>query len=128
MKTIQELYNEVMANEELKAQCIEAAKAGKFEAFLKEQGCDAALDEVAAFLKAKAEEDAPLSLNELNQAAGGKDDGDVVDHAVSWGGLGVGCIFMTVVSTTAEAAGTGYFGRREKNDNSMCNLDSIKNR
>ena len=31
MKTIQELYNEVMANEELKAQFIEAAKAGRQE-------------------------------------------------------------------------------------------------
>ena len=33
MKTIQELYNEIMGSQELKAQFIEAAKAGKQEAF-----------------------------------------------------------------------------------------------
>ena len=33
MKTIQELYNEVMGNDELKAKFIEAANAGKQEAF-----------------------------------------------------------------------------------------------
>ena len=71
MKTIQELYNEVMENQELKEKFIEAANAGKQEAFLKEHGCDATLEEVAAFLKAKSEEDAPLSINELENSAGG---------------------------------------------------------
>ena len=71
MKTIQELYNEVMENQELKEKFIEAAKAGKQEAFLKEHGCDATLEEVAAFLKEKGEQDAPLSLNELENSAGG---------------------------------------------------------
>ena len=36
MKTIQELYNEVMVSQELKEKFIEAANAGKQEAFLKE--------------------------------------------------------------------------------------------
>ena len=34
MKTIQELYNEVMNSQELKAKFIEAANAGKQEEFL----------------------------------------------------------------------------------------------
>ena len=71
MKTIQALYDEIMASHELKEKFIEAAKAGKQEAFLKEHGCDATLEEVAAFLKEKGEQDAPLSLNELENSAGG---------------------------------------------------------
>ena len=35
MKTIQDLYNEVMANQELKAKFVEALKDGKQEEFLK---------------------------------------------------------------------------------------------
>ena len=72
MKTIQELYTEVMANQELKKKFIEAAKAGKQADFLKEHGCEASVEEVAAFLKAQAEEDAPLSMDELENSAGGK--------------------------------------------------------
>ena len=53
MKTIQELYSEVMNNQELKEKFIEAANAGQQEAFLKEHGCDATLEEVKAFLEAK---------------------------------------------------------------------------
>lgn len=71
MKTMQELYNEVMADKELKAQFVEAANAGKLEAFLKEHGCEATAEEVKAFLEAKANEDAPLSFDELENAAGG---------------------------------------------------------
>ena len=71
MKTIQELYSEIMGSQELKAQFIEAAKAGKQEEFLKAHGCDATLEEVKAFLEAKQSEDAPLSFDELENAAGG---------------------------------------------------------
>ncbi|MBR4575802.1 MAG: hypothetical protein IKO25_01230 [Clostridia bacterium] len=39
---------------------------------MKENGCEATLEEVAAFLKAKAEEDTPLSLDELENSAGGE--------------------------------------------------------
>ena len=38
MKTVQELYNEVMSNKELKAELVEAAKTGRFPEFLKEHG------------------------------------------------------------------------------------------
>ena len=41
MKTIQELYNEIMENQELKAKFIEAAnmKAGDQESLCRRQGC-----------------------------------------------------------------------------------------
>ena len=97
MKTIQELYNEVMANEELKAQFIEAAKAGRQEEFLKEHGCDATAAEVSAFLDAKANEDAQLSFDELENAAGGECDKEVRDQTTySLCTFGVGCIVDAV--------------------------------
>ena len=75
MKTIQELYDEIMANKELKTQFIEAANAGKQEAFLKEQGCEATAEQVAAFLKEKSEEYAPVESefgNDLRGSPHGK--------------------------------------------------------
>ena len=117
MKTIQELYSEVMANQELKAQFIESAKAGKQEAFLKEHGCEATLEEVKAFLEAKQNEDAPLSLDELENSAGGtcnRKTGKEV--AISIGMLGIGC----AVKAIASAAG-GYTGQRKESDSRLCN-------
>ncbi len=117
MKTIQELYNEAMNNQELKTQIIEAANAGKLEELLKAQGCEATLEEVEAFLKAKSEEDAPLSLDELDNAAGGgcnKKTGKEV--AISIGLLGIGC----VVKAIASAAG-GYVGQQKESDSRLCN-------
>ena len=57
MKTMQELYDEIIASRKLKAQFLEAAKAGKTEAFLKEHGCEATMEQVAAFMKEKVSKD-----------------------------------------------------------------------
>ena len=51
MKTLQELYNEVIASDELKKEFLEAGKNGKAEEFIKVHGCDATLDEIKAFLE-----------------------------------------------------------------------------
>ena len=52
MKTVDELYYEVVANEELKAAFAAAAKENKLAEFLKAQGCDATAEEAAEFLEA----------------------------------------------------------------------------
>ena len=117
MKTIQELYNEIMVNQELKAQFIEAANAGKQEAFLKEHGCEATLDEVAAFLAEKSGEDAPLSLDELENSAGGECNSKTTKEVfISIGLVGVGC----VVKAIGSAAG-GYVGQKRETDSRLCN-------
>ncbi len=117
MKTIQELYNEVMENEALKAQFIEAANAGKQEAFLKEHGCEATLEEVVAFLKEKSEQDAPLSLDELESSAGGGCNSKTTKEVfISIGLVGVGC----VVKAIGSAAG-GYVGQKRETDSRLCN-------
>lgn len=115
MKTIQELYNEVMNNQELKAQAIEAASAGKQKEFLKEHGCDATLEEVAAFLKAKNEEDAPLSLDELENSAGGACSKKNEEITISVCTFGVGCAFQAIHS-----AAQGRVGKDEKEEGLLC--------
>ena len=120
MKNIQELYSEIMNNEELKAQFIEAAKAGKQEAFLKEQDCEATLEEVQAFLEAKQNQDAPLSFDELENAAGGDcyDDmsGTEKDLLISFVGFGAACAVTAMVSHANGEVGAGT----EKRSN-ICN-------
>ena len=117
MKTIQELYNEVMGSQELKAQFIESTKAGKLIDFLKAHGCEATLEEVKAFLKAKSEEDAPLSLNELDNAAGGacssKIDGEV---RLSIFTVGIGCAAKAISSAI-----NGHVGARNEHEGNICN-------
>ena len=83
MKTLQELYDEVAANKELKKAFQVAAKSGKIAEFAKENGCDAPDEELASFA-ATFERDAEqkdLSVEELGNVAGGKcDDYDNCNH------------------------------------------------
>ena len=115
MKTIQELYSEIMGNQELKAKFIEAAKAGKQETFLKEHGCEATLEEVAAFLKAKSEEDAPLSVDELENSAGGGCSKKNEEITISVCTFGVGCAFQAIHS-----AAQGRVGKDEHEEGLLC--------
>ena len=117
MKTMQELYNEVMADKELKAQFVEAANAGKLEAFLKEHGCEATAEEVNAFLEAKANEDAPLSFDELENAAGGECNGKTgTEAAFSVLSLGTACLGMALMSS-----GSGHVGQEASGEGRLCN-------
>ena len=119
MKTIQELYNEITANQELKAQFIEAAKAGKQEAFLKANGCEATLEEVKGFLEARQKEDAPLSLNELENAAGGACNEETrFEQAISFISVGLGCAAMAIMSASMKDT---HVGQENVNDGRLCN-------
>lgn len=73
MKTVRELYVEVMANDEQKRAFVEAMKADKLEDFLKAHDCEATEEEVREFIETKAAEDTPLELSEdeLERIAGG---------------------------------------------------------
>ena len=67
MKTLEELYNEILADEGLKEQLKAAAEENKVEEFFKSHGCEATVDEVKEFINSKKE----VSLDELDSAAGG---------------------------------------------------------
>lgn len=91
MKTIEELYNEVVANEELKKEFI-TLKADEVEDFAKAHGCEATLDEIKDFFKSR-KESGELSDAELSQVSGGKSD--VVDVALeSIATLGLFCLMI----------------------------------
>ena len=87
MKTIEELYKEILENSELKAQAADAIKTQKLDEFLKAQGCEATMEEVKAFLESRKE----VSPDELESAAGGCDDTDGVLFSIF--SFGIGCIF-----------------------------------
>lgn len=107
MKTLNELYNEIQANDELKNALVEAAKSGKILNFFKEHGVEVTEEELNAFVEAKANEDKPLSKEELSNAAGGS----WYDLIISYFTGGIGCAIAATVS-----AAKGHVGNTEKTD------------
>ena len=73
MKTVQELYGEIIASDELKRDFVEAMKADGLEDFLKAHGCEATKEEVKEFVETKAAGDDPIELSddELRHVAAG---------------------------------------------------------
>jgi len=103
MKTLQELYSEIIASEELKAAFTEAAKSGKATEFLKAQGCEATAEELAAFLKNQSTGE--ISDEELDSVAGGCNDATEFEAIFSTISVGVVCIAMALDSTSEAYAG-----------------------
>lgn len=71
MKSLETLYKEVLADEELKKSFTEAVKENQAEEFLKANGCEASVEEVEAFLKEKQERQGKIADEELDSVAGG---------------------------------------------------------
>lgn len=71
MKTLEELYQEVLPSDELKNAFAEAMQKNSAEAFLKANGCEAAKEELKAFLLEKQNE---LTEEELDSVSGGISD------------------------------------------------------
>ena len=70
MKTIEELYNEINASEELKKVVSEIKDKETFAAFLKQHGCSASAEEFVKFVKAQREGE--ISDDDVAAVAGGK--------------------------------------------------------
>ena len=79
-KTIAELYDEVIASEELTQEYLAAEQQGEeaILAFAAAHGCEATAEEVQEFVKSKLEEDGEIGLDELDQVAGGGKNEHVV--------------------------------------------------
>ena len=117
MKTLQELYNEVIQSDELKKEFLEAGKNGKAEEFIKAHGCDATLDEIKVFLEEQAKADKELSAEELENVAGGTCNDETrkeVGISIFSGGI--------VCATKAlESCFDGSNGQENENDGRICN-------
>ena len=72
MKTLQELYTEIIKSDELKKAFAEAAKSGAVIEFAKAHGVETTQEEIKAFFQEKKSDDAKLSAEELENAAGGQ--------------------------------------------------------
>lgn len=55
MKTMEELFAEIKANQKLKEEALEALQSGTLADFLKAHDCSASVKEAVRFVKAKAE-------------------------------------------------------------------------
>ncbi|HJC57054.1 MAG TPA: hypothetical protein H9700_06775 [Candidatus Eisenbergiella intestinipullorum] len=75
MKTIEELYQEVLEKDAMKQEFAEALQDGRIMDFLKEYGCEAGQEEVNAFLKEQQEKEGELSDAELDAVSGGCSSG-----------------------------------------------------
>ena len=71
-KTLQELYSEIMASDELKKEYFATANDGKVDEFLSSHGCDATAEQLGEFLKNPANlPQGELADDELDSVAGG---------------------------------------------------------
>lgn len=117
MKTLQELYTEIIGSDELKKAYLEAAKGGKIAEFLKAQGCEASVEEIKGFLKEKANQE--LSDADLDNVAGGKcNDVTRYETAASIMSAGIYCAVMAATS-----AGLGHTGQKSDSEGRLCSSD-----
>ena len=115
MKTLQDLYSEVIANDELKTEFMEAAKDGRPMEFLKAHDCEATAEELAAFMKERTTGE--LSDEELDDAAGGGcNTSTKIEAAISAIFVGIGCIIGAAISAV-----DGYVGQKNEDDGRLCN-------
>ena len=71
MKTLEDLFREVMASDKMKTELIEVSDSKeKIMAWLRKHGCAATLDELGDFLRAKTEGE--ISDSDAEAVAGGK--------------------------------------------------------
>ena len=104
MKTLNELYNEVTASDELKNEFLALKTPEDIVAFAKKYGCDATLDDIKAFFEEKQKAAGELSEAELEQVAGGKSAGMIVGEGVlSLASLTLFCIGRLVESLNTDA-------------------------
>ena len=104
MKTIEEFYNEVIANDELKKEFL-LLKGEGVEEFATKHGCKATEDEIKDFLLEKKNSEGELSEEELDQIAGGKGL-DVDELILSIISAGIGCATLALKSVVDGKCGT----------------------
>ena len=96
MKTLEALYQEVLASDELKKGLAEAVKTPEgLTQWVKSQGCEATAEEIGAFLKEKQEKAGELTDDELESAVGGCNTNEALMSIVS---IGILCLVTRAVS------------------------------
>ena len=109
MKTLNELYTEVIASDALKAEFLALKTPEDIVAFAKKNGCDATLDDIKAFFEEKQKSSGELSEEDLEQVAGGK-SASGGEAAMSIVLFGIGCVVRLMQSVISGKAGTAIEG------------------
>ena len=113
MKTLEALYQEVLASDTMKKELAQAAQDAKgLEDWIRAQGCDATHEQVQAFLKEKQAKAGELSDDELSAAAGGCNGGEAVCSVFL---AGIGCAFIAINSEVR-----GEVGPADYTDKLLC--------
>ena len=110
MKTLNELYTEVVANDALKAEFLALKTPEEIVAFAKKNGCNATLDDIKAFFEEKQKAIGELNEKELEQVAGGK-SGSWAEAKYSILTVGLGCAAGYLLSEFAGKTGTEIEGK-----------------
>ena len=121
MKTLKELYNEIITNDELKKAFVAAAQSEEaIVAFAKEHGVDTTLEEIKAFLKEQTlGENKELAPEEMENAAGGTCNKRTdKERQFSIFTIGVGCAFQALISAVAKDR---HVGQEKDADGRLCN-------
>ncbi|MBR5088794.1 MAG: Nif11-like leader peptide family RiPP precursor [Ruminiclostridium sp.] len=117
MKTLQELYSEIVGSDELKKQFTEAAKNNTVVDFAKANGVETTMDEIKAFLEGKQKADAELDPAELENAAGG-----TCNENCAWETAGSICTAGIICGVFAiYSAATGHVGQEKDSEGRLCN-------
>ena len=116
MKTLDELYAEVMNSEELKNEFLTLKTPEDIVAFAAKNGRTAALDEIKAFFEEKAKTSGELSEDDLAQVAGGKgaSDGEAFCSVMSAG------IICAIVVVRSALKSNGRAGTAIKGQGMLC--------
>lgn len=122
MKTLEELYNEVIADDNLKQAFFEAAQNNTTEDFLKSNGCDATAEDLLDFLKNRNKETVELSFDELSEVAGGTCNVRTMTESVVSVLGGIGCAIWALGSLTNGM----HIGQEGSNEGRLCNEDKNK--
>ena len=115
MKTIEELYQEVLSSEALKKEFL-ALKPEDVEGFAASHGCEATLDDIKAFFEAR-QKSGTLSDEELSQVAGGKGF-SAVEFTFSVLTAGTVCALAAIGSAIYGNVGTAI----EEDDCMLCDV------
>ena len=110
MKTIEMIINETKTNEAMRQELAEAVKTNTVTEFLKNQGCEATVEEFVAAIKEQAE---AMGEDELDATAGGM-SGDISSDRlgntlVSCITLGLACVVEIIKSVTGSGRGKKTF-------------------
>lgn len=85
MKSLQELFDQIMASDDLKKQYAQSAQNDTLLDFAKSLGVETTLDEIKEFIKEKMNQDTPLSLDDMEAVAGGGAVCDMINTETIWG-------------------------------------------